>query len=508
VRAPAQSWKAFPPAIAGAAFLASAVLFGAMAALVPLREETLLVIFWCLLWAVAVGFAAQRFGPVFGAPFAVTAALAIDSFYIAPTRSFSSNDWQNYLITAMYIAIGVLVGVVLEAARRRAEISERVRGRLGEEQAALRRVATAVAQGVPAEDLFAVVATEVGRVTPAADVALIGRYRSGDQVEFVSGWGKERAPDLIAEQVPLGGVNVTTLVFERGEPARVDELPQQAGPMSILARKWAHASVGAPISVEGRLWGVMIVGSRRKDGLPPGLEHQLADFTDLLVTAIANAEARAELTASRARIVLTADETRRRIERDLHDGVQQRLVSLALELRIARRRVPENEPGVGRTLTAAADALGDLNDEVREIAQGIHPAILTQGGLAPALRTLARRCPVLVEIELDSEERLPEQIEVTAYYVVAEALTNAAKHAGASRVSVAVAREDGSLRLAIGDDGVGGADPVGGSGLTGIRDRAEALGGSLAVHSPRGDGTALEVALPLVAPTGLAGFSG
>jgi signal transduction histidine kinase len=508
VRGPAQSWKTFPPAIAGAAFLASAVLFGAMAALVPLREETLLIIFWCLLWAVAVGFAAQRFGPVFGVPFAVTAALAIDSFYISPTRSFTSHDWQNYLITAMYIAIGVLVGVVLEAARRRAEISESARGRLGEEQAALRRVATAVAQGIPAAELFSVVAAEVGRVTPAADAALIGRYRADDQVEFVGAWGKERAPDLVGRRVALGGTNVTTLVFEKGEPTRVDHLRRQPGPISVLARTFARASVGAPISVEGRLWGVMIVGSRRKDGLPPGLELQLADFTDLLVTAIANAEARAELTASRARIVLTADETRRRIERDLHDGVQQRLVSLALQLRIARRRVPENQPGVGQTLTTAADALSDLNDEVREIAQGIHPAILTQGGLAPALRTLARRCPVLVEIDLDSEERLPEEIEVTAYYVVAEALTNAAKHAAASRVSVAVARQDGYLRLAIGDDGVGGADPVEGSGLTGIRDRAEALGGSLAVHSPRAEGTALFVALPLVAPAELSGFSG
>jgi signal transduction histidine kinase len=353
-----------------------------------------------------------------------------------------------------------------------------------------------------------VVAAEVGRVTPAADAALIGRYHADDQVEFVGAWGKERAPDLVGRRVALGGTNVTTLVFENGEPTRVDHLRRQPGAISALARTWARASVGAPISVEGRLWGVMIVGSRRRDGLPPGLEHQLADFTDLLVTAIANAEARAELTASRARIVGTADETRRRIERDLHDGVQQRLVSLALQLRIARRGVPENQPGVGQTLTAAADALGDLNDEVREIAQGIHPAILTQGGLAPALRTLARRCPVPVEVDLDSEERLPEQIEVTAYYVVAEALTNAAKHAAASRVSVAVAREDGYLRLAIGDDGVGGADPVEGSGLTGIRDRAEALGGSLAVHSPRAEGTDLYVALPLVAPTGLSGFSG
>jgi signal transduction histidine kinase len=272
--------------------------------------------------------------------------------------------------------------------------------------------------------------------------------------------------------------------------------------VSVLARKSSRSSVGAPISVEGRLWGVMIVGSRLRDSLPPGLEHQLADFTDLLVTAIANAETRAELTASRARLVVTADETRRRIERDLHDGVQQRLVSLALQLRMAARRVPPEQPEVAATLTTAVDALNDLNEEVREIAQGIHPAILTQGGLAPALRALARRCPMPVKVDVDTEERLPEQVEAAGYYVVAEALTNAAKHAEASRVSVSVARGDGCLRLAVGDDGVGGADPVGGSGLTGIRDRAEALGGSLEVRSPRGEGTALEVALPLASPAG------
>jgi K+-sensing histidine kinase KdpD len=197
----AHSWKTFPIAAAGAAFLASIVLFGAMALLMPVTEATLLVIVWCLLWAAAVGVAAQRLGPVFGVPFAVTAALAIDSFYIHPTRSYTSADWQNYLITGMYIAIGVLVGGILEATQRRAETSESARGRLGEEQAALRRVATAVARGEPAEELFAVVAAEVGRVTPAADITVIGRYDSDRTIEFVGGWGREGgrkgAPDLV-----------------------------------------------------------------------------------------------------------------------------------------------------------------------------------------------------------------------------------------------------------------------------------------------------------------------
>jgi signal transduction histidine kinase len=225
----------------------------------------------------------------------------------------------------------------------------------------------------------------------------------------------------------------------------------------------------------------------------------MAEFTELLAIAIANASSRAELAASRARVVVAGDQARRRFERNLHDGVQQRLVSLALLLRRIERRLPDEQPELKAALSETVQELNEASDEVREIAQGIHPAILTQGGLAPALRTLALRSSVPVEVVVEREERLPEPVEVAAYYVAAEALTNAAKHAGASRAWVTLERHDDLVRLRVSDNGVGGADPSTGSGLTGIRDRVEALGGSLAVRSPRGEGTVLDVALPVAA---------
>ena len=211
--------------------------------------------------------------------------------------------------------------------------------------------------------------------------------------------------------------------------------------------------------------------------LPPDTERRLAEFTELVATAIANAESRAELDASRARIVATADATRRRIERDLHDGAQQQLVSLALELRAAQAAAPPELAELRAELSRVVEGLTGVLDELREIALGIHPAILAEGGLEAALKTLARRSPIPVELDVQAEARLPEPVEVAAYYVVSEALTNAAKHARASVVHVDVQASDHVLRVAVSDDGVGGADPVGGSGLLGLKDRAEAIGG-------------------------------
>jgi len=207
----------------------------------------------------------------------------------------------------------------------------------------------------------------------------------------------------------------------------------------------------------------------------------------------------AELAASRARIVAAADETRRRIERDLHDGTQQRLVSLGLELRLTQSNVPPGLAELDAELGRVANELDGAIDDLREIARGIHPAILSEGGLVPALRTLARRSAIPVELDVQAESRLPEQVEVAAYYVVSETLTNATKHAQASRVRVAVEERDGTgtLQLSIGDDGIGGADPERGSGLIGLRDRVEALGGSLEVTSVPGDGTLVVARLPV-----------
>jgi signal transduction histidine kinase len=258
-----------------------------------------------------------------------------------------------------------------------------------------------------------------------------------------------------------------------------------------------RSSVGAPITIEGRLWGALAVVARSERPLPRDAERRVAEFTGLVATAIANAESRAELNASRARIVATADATRRRIERDLHDGTQQRLVSLALELRAAEEVVPAELHEHRATLARAADGLTSVLNELREIARGIHPAILADGGLGPALKTLARRSAVPVELELPSALQLSEGIEVATYYIVSEALTNAAKHADASVVRVAVELHEQLLRVSVRDDGRGGADPDGGSGLIGLKDRAEAMGGTMSLRSPLGAGTSLQVELPL-----------
>ncbi|HEX6448515.1 MAG TPA: GAF domain-containing protein [Trebonia sp.] len=368
-----------------------------------------------------------------------------------------------------------------------------------EEQAALRRVATLVARAAPPEQVFAAVTEEAGRLL-ATDVAILGRY-APDGTEAVSGaWASTGAPPFaVGTRVPLGGRNVSSLVFETGRPARVDDLTGTSGPIGGVAREAGiRASVGVPVSVAGELWGVMIVATR-SGPLPAGTEARLTGFTELAATAVANAEAQAEVTASRARIVAAADQARRRIERDLHDGAQQRLVSLALWLRAAQAAVP---PEFGAQLDhAVAEAAGAL-DELSEIARGIHPAVLADRGLAPALKALARRSPIPVDLRVQVNERLPEPVEVSAYYVIAEALTNTAKHARASAVSVQLGVAGDVLLLSVRDDGAGGADVTRGTGLAGLRDRVEALGGRLSLDSPPGAGTALGIVLPLSDPSG------
>jgi signal transduction histidine kinase len=369
---------------------------------------------------------------------------------------------------------------------------------LAEEQAALRRVATLVARGMPQEEVFAAVIEEVGKLLPV-DVASMGRYESDGALTFVAAWGVARETLPAGSRRALGGSNLGTTVFETGRPARVDDYGERAsGPLGVAARVAGIGSaVATPIMVEGHLWGLITAGSTGESPLPADTELRLADFTDLLATAIANAESRAEIAASRARIVAAADDTRRRIERDLHDGAQQRLVSLGLELRAAQAEVPPALPGLERELSSVTEGLASVQEELREFARGIHPAILAEGGLGPALKTLARRSAVPVELDVQAQVRLHERVEVAAYYVVSEALTNAAKYAQASVVKVTVRAADRILRLRVSDDGGGGADPDRGSGLIGLKDRVEALGGTMTVQSPRGAGTCLDVELPL-----------
>jgi GAF domain-containing protein len=390
-----------------------------------------------------------------------------------------------------------LVGTALANAQARLEL----RG-FAEEQAALRRVATLVAGAAPPEDVFAAVTAEVGRVLSVEFTAL-SRYGRDGTATVLGIWTGTGAafPVPIGFQLGPGGRNVHTLVFATRRPARVDHYGQDAGSAPVLAAG-VRSSVGAPISVDGRLWGVMSVAAGHDRPLPADTEARLAAFTELVATAIANAEAQAALAASRVRIVVAADAARRRIESDLHDSVQQRLLSLALQIRAAQTVVPPGADEVTAQLDAVAAEIGDVLDELREIARGLNPPALAAGGLGPALKTLARRSAVPVRLDVRVDGRLPAQIELAAYYVIAEALTNAAKHAGASDADVQVDSGEGVLRVRVRDDGRGGADLSRGSGLVGLTDRVEALGGRLALHSPLGAGTAVQVVLPLTAPCG------
>jgi signal transduction histidine kinase len=280
----------------------------------------------------------------------------------------------------------------------------------------------------------------------------------------------------------------------------MDSLDKAAGSAAARIRELGiRAAVAAPIIVDGHLWGVASVASLRPEPLPPDTETRVCDFADLAATAIANAESRTELTASRKRIVAAADDARRRIERDLHDGAQQRLVSLGLEMRSAEASVPAELPAFKGQLSHFITGLAGVSEDLQEIARGIHPAILSRGGLGPALKTLARRSAVPVELDVDVDRRLPDAVEVAAYYIVAETLTNAAKHAQASEVTVRVEAEGTNLHLSIRDDGIGGADTARGSGLTGLVDRVEALGGKMTISSQPGCGTSFAVKIPLEA---------
>jgi signal transduction histidine kinase len=389
---------------------------------------------------------------------------------------------------------------LLAAAIANTESRERL-ARLADEQSALRRVATLVAERAPPTEVFEAVVAEVGRLIPT-DAAALTRYEADGMVTVIGGWSRSSGYVPVGTRHHVGAGTLARQIAETGRPGRLDNYLDASGSLVDEVRElgW-RSSVGAPLIVEGRVWGVLGVGSTTDQPVPGGTEGRIAEFAALVSTAIADAESRAELNASRARIVATADATRRRIERDLHDGTQQRLVSIALELRAAEQAVPAELPEHRAALGRAVEGLTSVLNELREIARGIHPAILAEGGRGPALKTLARRSTVPVKLELPSELQLPDRIEVATYYIVSEAMTNAAKYAHASVVHVVLEVHEQRLRVSVRDDGRGGADPDGGSGLVGLKYRAEAMGGTLLLRSALGEGTSLQVELPLDAAT-------
>jgi signal transduction histidine kinase len=375
-------------------------------------------------------------------------------------------------------------------------------GRLADEQAALRRVATLVARGTPPSEVFAAVANEMARCLHAANVTVSSF--DDDMVTIVAvaalAPGIQHAPLIGIRRTLSEGDNIATRVFQTGRPARLEGLEFQNAPGLVAAwlrKTGLRSTVAVPIIVDGGVWGMAALGSLRPEPMPPDTEARMSDFADLVGTAITNAATRAELIASRARIVAAADEGRRRLERDLHDGAQQRLVALGLQTRLAEAAVPPEMQVLKQQLCDIVSALTGVFADLQEISRGIHPAILTKGGLPPALKTLARRSAIPVTLDLTIDQHLQDSVEVGAYYVVSEALTNAAKHSRATQVAISGQTNDHTLSLSIHDDGIGGADMGNGSGLVGLADRVEALGGRMRIKSPAGRGTSLEVTIPL-----------
>jgi signal transduction histidine kinase len=362
-------------------------------------------------------------------------------------------------------------------------------------QAALRRLAMLVARGERPEAVFAAVTREVLRHFGGGTARMI-RYEADGTSTLVANEGTTGPHVRVGkrwEGYPPTGLTAT--VWETGQPARVDDYRDLPGGEPYV-REGLRSAVGMPILVDGRLWGMIAAGSG--DGPPPdGIEQRMTEFTDLVANAVANAQNRAELVASRARIVAATDAARRQIERDLHDGVEQRLLRLVVRLRSAAALHESEE--IRTEIADVATELMSVIDELREISRGIHPEVLSRAGLRPALRALSRRSATPVEMDVRVEGRLPGPIEVGAYYVVSETLTNAVRHARASVVEVDAEACDGTLRVCVRDDGVGGADPGLGSGLVGLKDRIEALGGTFFMHSPAGGGTTVTCELPMLA---------
>jgi signal transduction histidine kinase len=366
--------------------------------------------------------------------------------------------------------------------------------RLLDEQAALRRVATMVAERATAEDVHLSVAREVANVF-GVSLVTVCRYEP-DAVVVLAALGAPQFP--VGSSWPLDVPSLPRTIRETGRPARIDDYSTAVGLDAVAREGGVRASVGAPIVVDGALWGSINVATSGDVPFPADAESRLARFTELVATAVSNATMRAEVAASRARVIAAGDETRRRIERDLHDGAQQQLVTLALELRSTEGRVPAGLDDLRKEVGGFADRLTSVIEELREMSRGIHPAVLVEGGLSPAVEALALRSPIPVELDVWSERRLPAGIEVAAYYVASEALTNAAKHAEASRVQIDLRVDEETLHLSVTDDGMGGAELGRGSGLIGLKDRVEALGGRIDLASPPGSGTRLDVEIPLL----------
>jgi signal transduction histidine kinase len=423
-------------------------------------------------------------------------------FHMQTTGGMLPAHAEDVVALTIFLPLAFLINVLVGQARLRtieARAGRRAADLVAGQQAALRRVATLVARGSGPEEVYPAAVTELAGGLGMDHVALLQFGDDAAAPVVLASRDPIGAPKLaVGERFWLDGCSVAGEVAATGAAARIDDYDEVDGATAARIRAIGiRSAVGAPIIVGGQLRGVLVAGSTQRHAFGAETEAHVGDFADLVATAISNAETRAALTASRARIVTAADQARRGFERDLHDGAQQRVVSLGLAVRAVEASVPADQPTLRRDIARLAAGLSALSTELQDVSRGIHPAILSKGGLGPALRSLARRSPIPVDLDLDITRPVPESVGVAAYYVVAEALTNAAKHAEASGVDVRAVTEGAELALSISDDGIGGATTGAGSGLTGLTDRVEALSGQLTVISPRDIGTTLTARIPL-----------
>jgi PAS domain S-box-containing protein len=425
--------------------------------------------------------------------------LQFENRYICADGSVCWLQWSSRPLPSEALTYGVAKDVTdrkraeaqLREAQRTVEASRDELRALVEEQAALRRVATLVARGVSPTDVFAAVSEEVGALLDADDTSLI-RYEP-DGTGFVVAKGRNGPGAPMGTRLTLGRASVK----RTSRAARQDSYEDAAESVAALARRLQFGSaVGAPIVVEGRLWGVMMAAWTQPGRPTAATELRIAQFTELVASAIANAESRTQLAASRARVVDAADEERRRVVRDLHDGAQQQIVNAVLTLKLARETIQQGGNGMEALVEAALQHAEKATGDLRELAHGIRPAALTRGGLRDAVEQLVSRLSLPVDVDV-SVERLPPTVEANAYFAVSEALTNIVKHSGAGSASISAHLEDDILQIDVRDDGAGGAQPGRGSGLIGLKDRIETLGGSIEVESPIGEGTQLRLEIPV-----------
>jgi signal transduction histidine kinase len=459
---------------------------------VPSQRDVPYIVFPVLIWA------ALRFGP-----FGAATALAITSSLTVWNTAHGSGPFvrtsitHSVLASQLFVAVAALTSLILAAVTAERAASERAQQALTDEQTALRRIATLVAGEAASDRVFEQVTVEAAQ-TLGASAASLARFDEDGTVTFVGGWSDTgRLAFPVGSRVPVEETGVLAEIQKTGRPERIDDYEGRAPAIVERLSSFGYDSAGAaPIRVGGQVWGALVAAASRGEPLAPGSERRLADFAELVAQALANADAYRKLAASRVRIVEAGDTERRRLERNLHDGAQQRLVSLSLRLRMIKASLRKDPESAEALLGEADSELDHALEELRELARGIHPAVLTDRGLEAAIRALAERAPIPVELARLPEDRLPDSVEAAIYYLVAEAITNVAKYAQATCASVAVERSNGFATVVVRDDGIGGAEPVPGSGLVGLADRVEALGGRLHIESPPGQGTELTAEIP------------